>query len=158
MQVRRLLLDLIAALQAQDFRSAPAARHTAPRFVANINFKGTLDSFFFEARRSLSFGLAAPEAMFAVSARGVQGTGAPAGQPQPERPSAGGGGAAGGAAPGAARLGRTPGRWRGWCSRRGPGAYRPSGPTTGGRGGRGSGKVKVSGKIFPTIKSVHENA
>ena len=36
------------------------------RFVANINFKGTLDSFFFEARRSLAFGLATPEVMFAV--------------------------------------------------------------------------------------------
>ena len=37
------------------------------RFVANINFKGTLDSFFFEARRSLAFGLATPEVMFAVT-------------------------------------------------------------------------------------------
>ena len=55
-QIRQLLLDLVRLLQSQDFR-----------FVANINFKGTLDSFFFESRRSLSFGLPSPETMFAVS-------------------------------------------------------------------------------------------
>ena len=66
MEVRRLLLELLAALQAQDFRWPPSS--TPPRFVANINFKGTLDSFFFEAQRSPAFGLATPEAMFAVSA------------------------------------------------------------------------------------------
>ena len=55
-QIRQLLLDLVRLLHSQDFR-----------FVANINFKGTLDSFFFEARRSLSFGLPSPETMFAVS-------------------------------------------------------------------------------------------
>ena len=68
-QIRQLLLDLVRVLQSQDFRYGQpqvGMIQITSRFVANINFKGSLDSFFFEARRSLSFGLATPEQMFAV--------------------------------------------------------------------------------------------
>ena len=54
-QLRQLLLDLVKLLQTQYFK-----------FVANINFKGTSDCFFFEPR-SCPFGLPTPELMFAIS-------------------------------------------------------------------------------------------
>ena len=54
-QLRQLLLDLVKLLQTQNFK-----------FVANINFKGTSDCFFFEPK-NCPFGLPTPELMFAIS-------------------------------------------------------------------------------------------
>ena len=55
MQLRQLLLDIVKLFQTQNFK-----------LIANVNFRGSTDSLFFESRVQ-SFGLATPEEMFAVS-------------------------------------------------------------------------------------------
>ena len=54
-QLRQLLLDIVKLFQTQNFK-----------LIANVNFRGSTDSLFFESRVQ-SFGLATPEEMFAVS-------------------------------------------------------------------------------------------